>query len=105
MPGREGICRASGSAKAVFGHASGKGHLTALFVMPGCLAVSGTFGLDRLVKLPTHTPEDIFNGNHKQLRGGKGNAVHQQTTNFIYMITRPEIARRTDRGTIKLSES
>ena len=44
-----------------------------------------------LVKLPTHTPEDILNGNHKQLRGGKGNAAHQQTTNFIYMITRIEI--------------
>ena len=44
-----------------------------------------------LVKLPTHTPEDILNGNHKQLRGGKKNAAHQETTNFIYMITRPEI--------------
>ena len=43
-----------------------------------------------LVKFPTHTPKDILNGNHKQLRGGKGNAAHQQTTNFIYMITRPE---------------
>ena len=46
---------------------------------------------DALVKLPTHTPEDILNGNHKQLHGGKRNTAHQQTTNFIYMITRPEI--------------
>ena len=28
-----------------------------------------------------------------QLRGGKGNAAHQQTTNFIYMITCIEIHR------------
>ena len=40
----------------------------------------------RLVKLPTHTPEDILNGNHKQLRDGKGNAAHQETTNFIYCL-------------------
>ena len=46
---------------------------------------------EQLVKLPTHPPEDILNGNHKQLRGGKGNAAHQQTTNFMYMITRTEI--------------
>ena len=44
-----------------------------------------------LVKFPTHTPKDILNGNHKQLRDGKGNAAHQQTTNFIYMITRTDI--------------
>ena len=36
-----------------------------------------------LVKLPP-PPEDILNGNHKQVRGEKGNAAHQQTTNFIY---------------------
>ena len=35
--------------------------------------------------------EDILNGNHKQLHGGKGNDAHQQTTNLIYMITRTEI--------------
>ena len=58
-----------------------------------------------LVKLPTAPLEDILNGNHKQLRGGKGNAAHQQTTNFIYMITRPEISRRTDRETFEISES
>ena len=53
-----------------------------------------------LVKLPTHTPEDILNGNHKQLRGEKGNAAHQQTTNFIYMIIRTEIGF-TDRPNSK----
>ena len=38
-----------------------------------------------LVKFPPpHTPEDIVNGNHKQLRDRKGNAAHQQTTTFIY---------------------
>ena len=31
-------------------------------------------------------PEDTLNGNHKQLRGGKENAAHQQTTNFIYCL-------------------
>ena len=30
-------------------------------------------------------PEDILNGNHKQLRDGKGNVAHQETTNFIYL--------------------
>ena len=59
----------------------------------------------RLVKLPTTPPEDILNDNHKQLRGGKGSAAHQQTTNFIYMITRPEISRRTDCGTFEISDS
>ena len=43
----------------------------------GC---SSVFGIFALVRLPTHThnPEDILNGNHKQLRGGKGSAAHQQ---------------------------
>ena len=52
-----------------------------------------------LVKLPMPPPpsEDILNGNHKQLRGGKGNAMHQRTTNFAYMITRPEICIPKDR--------
>ena len=38
----------------------------------------------------THVPppDDTLNGNHKQLRGGKGNAAHQQTTNnFIQYCT------------------
>ena len=55
-----------------------------------------------LVKLPTHTPEDILNGDHKQFRNGKGNAAHQQTTNFIYMRTCLKIARRTDRETFDI---
>ena len=37
-----------------------------------------------LVKSPTPSPEDIPNGNYKQLRSGKGNAAHQQTTTFIH---------------------
>ena len=56
----------------------------------------------KLVKLLTHTPEDILDGNHKQLRSGKGNAVQQQTTKFIYMVTLREISRRTDCGTFKI---
>ena len=57
-----------------------------------------------LVKLPI-LPRRILilNGNHKQLRDRKGNAAHQQTTNFIYMITRTKISRRTDRGTFEIS--
>ena len=54
------------------------------------------------VKLPPHTPEDILNGNHKQLRGGKGNAAHQQTTIFLYIITRTEIGI-TDCRTFEIS--
>ena len=52
-----------------------------------------------LVKFPTLSPppEDILNGNHKQLHSGKGNAAHQQTTNFIYMITRPKVLSPKDR--------
>ena len=50
-----------------------------------------------LVKFPTQPPEDIFNANHKQLRGGKRNAVQQQTTNFTYMKTHTEIGF-TDRS-------
>ena len=44
-----------------------------------------------LLKLPTPLPGDTLNGNHKQLRGGKGNVAHQETINFIHMITRTEI--------------
>ena len=33
----------------------------------------------KLVRLPTHPPEDILNGNKRQLRGGKGNAAHQES--------------------------
>ena len=58
-----------------------------------------------LVKFLTRPPKDILIGNHKKLHGGKGNAAHQQTTNFIYMITRPEISQRTDRGTFEISNS
>ena len=55
-----------------------------------------------LVKLPTHTPKDILNGNNRQLRGRKGNAVHQETTNCVYMINRTEIPQRTDRETFEI---
>ena len=49
-------------------------------------------GERRFVKLPTHDPpEDILKGNHKQLSNRKGNAAYQETTNFMYMITRPKI--------------
>ena len=55
-----------------------------------------------LFDCPHTSPEDLFNGNCKQLRGGKGNAARQQP-NFINMITRPEISRRTDRETFEIS--
>ena len=60
------------------------------------------FSSSSLVKLSTSPQEDILNGNCKQLRGGKGNAAQQETTNFIYMITRREIAQRTDSGAFKI---
>ena len=44
-----------------------------------------------LVKLPTPPSGEFLNGNHKQLRGGKENAAHQETTNLMYTITCPEI--------------
>ena len=49
-----------------------------------------------LVRLPTHPPEDIPNGNNRQLRGGKGNAAHQESIENMYMLTRSKIARRSD---------
>ena len=57
---------------------------------------------EKLENLCDPPPEDILNENHKQMRGGKGNVAHQQPTNFIYIMTRTEIAQRTDRGTFEI---
>ena len=39
-----------------------------------------------LVRLPTPTPEDILNNNHKQLNSGKGYAVHQNNRSYIHDV-------------------
>ena len=60
-------------------------------ILPFLFTPRGVTRKKKIVKLPTHPPEDIFNGNRKQLRGGKRDATRQQTTKCIYMITHTEI--------------
>ena len=59
----------------------------------------------KIVRLPTHTPEDISMAITNSCAAGRKMPRTSKSTNLIYMISRTEISQRTDRGTFDILKS